>query len=91
MPALFDPVRRRGRGMTPLPKTAARLLADLHTAGGSLEYRDARVVTSGLTGLRHRGLARVETGRGRPARVVLTEAGKAEAMGLIAPDGARKE
>lgn len=59
----------------PLPPTGAALLRVLMESGGSLPYLDPRVTVSGLTALRHRGLARVATARFGHRRVVLTEAG----------------
>lgn len=63
-----------------LPPTARALLTALVQAGGSLPYRDPRVTTAGLTGLRHRGLARVFRDEEQPvskACVMLTGEGKA--------------
>lgn len=57
----------------PLPPTAAALLATLRAAGGRIPYRDPQVSTAGLTALRRRGLATVETAPGQPAVVVLTQ------------------
>lgn len=62
--------------MKPLPPTAAALLAILVENGGRLDYHDPRVTISGLTALRHRGLAVVEQ---RPATIVLTAAGRERA------------
>lgn len=76
--------------MSALPPTAAALLAVLQSEGGTIDYRDPRVTTSGLTALRHRGLARVVSGGGRPAVVVIVEAvaavhGASVESGRIAP------
>ena len=59
----------------PLPRTGGELLALLKSVGGSIDYHDPRVRaigSSGLTALRHRGLARVESGRNHPALIVWT-------------------
>lgn len=61
-----------------LPPTGAALLAALKAAGGSLPYSDPARTVSGLTALRHRGLARVvPRTRTTGARVALTPAGEA--------------
>lgn len=44
-----------------LPPTAQALYDALQDAGGSLPYHDPRVTISGLTALRRRGLAEVQT------------------------------
>ena len=71
----------------PLPPTAEALLRALRDAGGSLPYRDARVTTSGLTALRHRGLARVQSYPLPIAgtRVEWTDAGRERAASLVTP------
>ena len=70
----------------PLPPTAEALLRALRDAGGSLPYRDARVTTSGLTALRHRGLARViESSPPYSAYVEWTDAGRERAASLVTP------
>lgn len=57
----------------PLPPMGQALLDALRVVGGRIPYRDPQVTTSGLTALRHRGLATVKTVPGQPAVVVLTQ------------------
>lgn len=58
-----------------LPSTALALLQLLAENGGAIDYYDARVTISGLTALRHRGLARVDARWPSPTKILLTDDG----------------
>ncbi len=72
----------------PLPPTAVALLLAIGASGGSMDYRDPRMSTPGLTALRHRGLAGVRRNLGS-AEVALTETGRGAYAALAAMEDRR--